>query len=236
MHGIFGNEPVVRVTAPLPQEQFIETRLINLLHYKTLIASEAARCVLAAAGKPVVDVDLRRSHGAEAGFLTARASYLAGLAGSATVLAELSFDVPIRGTMGRGFVQAHEAERYAFDHFADAQPDNLILLLDTYDTREGAQKVLALAPRLQEKGITIEEVRLDSGDLVDQARMARRILDDGGLEDASIKIREYAAAELAALPDETRRCRQEATIPVRISSALQNPASVVDARRQVGQG
>lgn len=177
----FVNEPVVRVTAPLPQAQFIETRLINLLHYQTLIASKAARCVLAAAGKPVIDFGLRRSHGADAGLLAARAGYLAGFAGSATVMAEPFFEVPVFGTMGHSFVQAHQAERHAFEHFAGAQPDNVILLLDTYDTRKGAQTVVGLAPRLREQGIAIKGVRLDSGNLVAQARQVRRILDDGGL-------------------------------------------------------
>ena len=184
----FANEPVVRVTAPLPQAQFIETRLVNLLHHQTLIASKAARCVLAAAGKPVIDFGLRRSHGAEAGLLAARAGYLAGFAGSATVMAEPFFEVPVFGTMGHSFVQAHDAERHAFEHFAEAQPDNVVLLLDTYDTQRGAETVVTLAPRLRERGIRIKGVRLDSGDLVDQARQVRRILDDGGLEDVQITV------------------------------------------------
>ena len=182
----FANEPIVRVTAPLPQAQLIETRLVNLLHYQTLIASKAARCVLAAAGKPVIDFGLRRSHGAEAGLLAARAGYLAGFAGSATIMAEPCFEVPVFGTMGHSFVQAHQTERQAFEYFADAQPDNVIFLLDTYDTQKGAQTVVKLAPGLREKGITIKGVRLDSGDLVGQARLVRRILDDGGLGEVQI--------------------------------------------------
>ena len=182
----FANEPIVRITAPLPQAQFIETRLVNLLHYQTLIASKAARCVLAAAGKPVIDFGLRRSHGAEAGLLAARAGYLAGFAGSATVMAEPCFEVPVFGTMGHSFVQAHEAERHAFEHFAEAQPDNVVLLLDTYDTQEGARTVVKLAPGLRDKGITIKGVRLDSGELVEQSRRVRRILDDGGLKNVQI--------------------------------------------------
>ncbi|MCY4614019.1 MAG: nicotinate phosphoribosyltransferase [Nitrospira sp.] len=182
----FANEPVVRVTAPLPQAQLIETRLINLLHYQTLIASKAARCVLAAAGKPVIDFGLRRSHGAEAGLLAARASYLAGFAGSATVMAGPFFEVPVFGTMGHSFVQAHETERHAFEHFADAQPDNVVLLLDTHDTEKGAHTVVELASRLRSKGMTIKGVRLDSGDLVKQAQRVRRILDDGGLREVQI--------------------------------------------------
>lgn len=182
----FANEPIVRITAPLPQAQFIETRLVNLLHYQTLIASKAARCVLAAEGKPVIDFGLRRSHGAEAGLLAARAGYLAGLAGSATVMAAHGFEVPVFGTMGHSFVQAHQSERRAFEHFAEAQPDNVVLLLDTYDTQKGAETAVALAPRLHERGMTIKGVRLDSGDLVEQARQVRRILDDGGLEEVQI--------------------------------------------------
>ena len=184
----FPNEPIVRVTAPLPQAQFIETRLVNLLHYQTLIASKAARCVLAAAGKPVIDFGLRRAHGAEAGLLAARAAYLAGFAGSATVMAGPGFEVPVFGTMGHSFVQAHDAERHAFEHFAEVQPDNVVLLLDTYDTLKGARTVVTLAPRLRERGIRIKGVRLDSGDLVEQARQVRRILDDGGLRDVQITV------------------------------------------------
>jgi len=182
----FANEPIVRITAPLPQAQFIETRLVNLLHYQTLIASKAARCVLAAEGKPVIDFGLRRSHGAEAGLLAARAAYLAGFAGSATVMAQHFFEVPVFGTMGHSFVQAHEAERLAFEHFAEVQPDNVVLLLDTYDTLKGAQTVVTLVPRLRERGITIKGVRLDSGDMVEQAHQVRRILNDGGLGDVQI--------------------------------------------------
>ncbi len=344
----FVNEPMVRVTAPLPQAQLIETRLINLLHYQTLIASKAARCVLAAAGRPVIDFGLRRAHGAEAGLFAARAGYLAGFVGSATVMAEPFFEVPVFGTMGHSFVQAHQSERHAFEHFAEAQPDNVVFLLDTYDTQKGAQTVVGLAPCLREKGITIKGVRLDSGDLVDQARQVRRILDDGGLEEVQItasgnldedaiqhlvaaqapvdlfavgtrlatsadvpyldcvyklqeysgrpsrkksegketwpgakqvyrhydqrrridhdvvttaadtqegnplirqvmesgkrsetapslnQIREHATAELATLPDEMRQCRQGATIPVELSSALRNLARVVDARDEAG--
>ena len=182
----FTNEPIVRITAPLPQAQFIETRLVNLLHYQTLIASKAARCVLAAEGKPVIDFGLRRSHGAEAGLLAARATYLAGFAGSATVMAAPCFGVPVFGTMGHSFIQAHQTERQAFEHFAEAQPDNVIFLLDTYDTQRGAETVVTLAPDLRDKGITIKGVRLDSGNLVEQSRRVRRILDDGGLKNVQI--------------------------------------------------
>ena len=182
----FPPEPIIRVTAPLPQAQLVETRLINLLHFQTLIASKAARAVLVAEGKGVIDFGLRRAHGAEAGVLAARASYLAGFTGSATVLAGFLYGVPVYGTMAHSFIQAHADEAEAFEHFAIAQPDNVVLLIDTYDTVSAAEKVVALAPRLRQKDIRIRGVRLDSGDLADLSHKVRRILDSGGLTETRI--------------------------------------------------
>ncbi len=198
----FPNEPILRVTAPLPQAQFVETRIMNLLNFQTMIASKAARSVLVADGKPLIDFGLRRAHGAEAGLLAARASHLVGFTGTATVLAGMKFGIPVYGTMAHAFVQAHEDETLAFEHFAYAQPDNVVLLLDTYDTEAAARKVVALAPRLKEKGIIVKGVRLDSGDLADHARKVRRILDDGGLPHVKIlasgNLDEYRVEALMA--------------------------------------
>ncbi len=182
----FPDEPVVRIAAPLPEAQLVETRLINLMHFQTLIASKAARLVLAAPGKTLIDFGLRRAHGSEAGLLAARASYLAGFAGSATIPAAPLFGVPIFGTMAHSFIQAHDSEEAAFAAFARSRPDNLVLLIDTYDTECGARKVVDLAPRLAADGITLRGVRLDSGDLAEEARRVRRILDDGGLKEVQI--------------------------------------------------
>jgi nicotinate phosphoribosyltransferase len=182
----FADEPLVRVTAPLPQAQLIETRLINIMHFQTLVASKAARMMLAAPGKLMVDFGLRRAHGAEAGVMAARASYIAGFAGTATVLAEKLFGIPIFGTMAHSFIQAHDDEAAAFEMFAQSRPDNLTLLIDSYDTEAGARKVVALAPRLAGRGIKIRAVRLDSGDLLTLSKSVRRILDDGGLADVRI--------------------------------------------------
>ena len=199
----FPDEPILRVTAPLPQAQLVETRLINLLHFQTLIASKAVRAVLAAPGKELVDFGLRRAHGEEAGLLAARASYLVGFSGTATVQAWALFGVPVYGTVAHSFIQAHEDEMEAFEHFALAQPNHVVLLLDTYDTEAAARKVVALAPRLQKRGITIKGVRLDSGNLADHARRVRRILNDGGLPHvrivASGNLDEYAVQELMAV-------------------------------------
>ncbi len=182
----FPDEPILRVTAPIPQAQLVETRLINILHCQTLIASKAARCVLAAPGKLLVDFGLRRAHGAEAGMFAARASYLAGFGGSSTVLAEAEYGIPSFGTMAHSFVQAHTLETEAFEHFSHAQPDNVVLLIDTYDTEAAAHKVVNLADRLRAQGIPVKAVRLDSGDLVAHARRVREILDAGGLTEVGI--------------------------------------------------
>jgi len=182
----FANEPVLRITAPMPQAQLVETRLINLLHFQTLIASKAARMVLAAPGKLLVDFGLRRAHGAEAGLLAARASYIAGFAGTATMLAEQAFGIPTYGTMAHSFVEAYDSELDSFESFAQSRPKNLTLLIDTYDTEVAARKVVVLAPKLAAKGTTIAAVRLDSGDLIALSRSVRRILDGGGLSSVSI--------------------------------------------------
>ncbi len=200
----FADEPILRIVAPLPQAQLVETRVVALLHFCSLIASKAARCVLAAPGKLLVDFGLRRAHGAEAGLLAARSSYLAGFAGSATVLAGQRYGLPIFGTMAHSFVQAHESETAAFLDFARAHPDNTVLLVDTYDTEAGAAKVVALVPRLRAEGIQVRAVRLDSGDLAAHAHKVRRILDDGGCPDirifASGGLDEYELAKLAPAP------------------------------------
>lgn len=182
----FANEPLLRVTAPIMEAQLVESRLINLLHFQTLIASKAARCVLAAPNKLLVDFGLRRAHGAEAGLLAARASYLAGFDGTATILAETLFGIPSFGTMAHSFIQTHDDEVQAFYDFACSHPHNTVLLIDTYDTERGARRVVEVAPRLQAQGITIQAVRLDSGDLNQEARRVRAILDAGGLKGVNI--------------------------------------------------
>ena len=182
----FADEPILRVSAPMPQAQLVETRLINILHFQSLIASKAARMVLAAAGKMLVDFGLRRAHGAEAGLAAARASYLAGFAGTATVEAEELWGIPTFGTMAHSFIEAFDDEATAFEKFARSWPDNATLLIDTYDTEAAAMKVVKLAPRLAAEGISIAAVRLDSGDLAALAKSVRRILDAGGLRQVKI--------------------------------------------------
>lgn len=184
----FPNEPLLRITAPLPIAQLVESRIINILHFQTLIASKAARMVLAAKGKSLADFGLRSAHGAEAGLLAARASYIAGFSGAANVEAGERFGIPVVGTMAHSFVQIHDDESTAFENFARSRPDGVIFLIDTFNTEAGARKVVALAPRLRSEGVNIRGVRIDSGDMIAMSRKVRRILDDGGLKDVIILV------------------------------------------------
>ncbi len=188
----FPNEPILRITAPLPQAQLVETRIINILQFQVMIASKAARIVLSAPGKNLIDFGLRRAHGAEAGLFAARASYIAGFTGTATVSAGALWDIPLFGTMAHSFIQAHDDETQAFENFAHSHPDNVIFLLDTYDNENAAHKIVDLAPRLKQEGINIRGVRLDSGDLQNHARKVRKILNTGGLD----KIMIFASGDL----------------------------------------
>jgi len=194
----FPNEPIVRVSAPMPEAQLLETRLVNLVHYETLVASKAARARLVAPGKRLIDFGLRRAHGAEAGLLAARASWLAGFDGTATTLAAPAFGIPVFGTMAHSFVQSHADEAEAFRHFARVFPANAVLLIDTYDTVAAARIVAALAA----EGLPVRGVRLDSGDLAALAREVRGVLDAGGLANsiifASGNLDEYRVRELVA--------------------------------------
>jgi nicotinate phosphoribosyltransferase len=185
----FAEEPILRVTAPLREAQFVESRVMNLLHFQTLVASKAARCVLAADGRRLIDFGLRRAHGAEAAVLAARASYVAGFDGTATTAAARLFGIPASGTMAHSFVQAHDTESESFASFAQAFPNDATLLIDTYDTEAAAEEVVRMAHRLREQqGIHIKAVRIDSGNLETAARNVRRIFDAGGCPEIGIVV------------------------------------------------
>ena len=202
----FADEPILRVVAPLREAQLVESRIINLLQFQTLVASKAARVRLAARDKLLVDFGLRRAHGAEAALLSARASFVAGFDGSSNLLAGMRWDIPVYGTMAHSFVQTHASELAAFEHFARSHPAATTLLIDTYDTEAAARALIPLAHRLRADGIAVQAVRLDSGDLDDHAHRVRAILDAGGAKDikifASGNLDEYAVQALlyAAAP------------------------------------
>jgi nicotinate phosphoribosyltransferase len=180
----FANEPILRVVAPLPEAQLVESRLINLLNLQSMIASRAARCRLAAGARRLADFGLRRAHGAEAGLLAARACYLAGFDSTATVEAGRLFGIPLSGTMAHAFIEAHDDEIAAFRDFARIHPRGVTLLIDTYDTLRAAQQVVALC----REGVPVAAVRLDSGDLAALACEVRAVLDAGGSQQVQIVV------------------------------------------------
>jgi nicotinate phosphoribosyltransferase len=190
---VFGEEPLLSVTAPIIEAQIVETYLLSLITFQTMIASKAARCVMAAQGRDVVEFGTRRAHGPEAGLLAARAAYLGGCVGTSNVEAGLRFGLPIFGTLAHSFVMAYEDEEDAFHRFQQLYPEHSILLVDTYDTLAAIDKIIRA-------GLRPRGVRVDSGDLLELSQEIRRRLDAGGLRDTKIfasgDLDEFAIAEL----------------------------------------
>ena len=182
----FANEPIMELTAPIVEAQLIETFVLNTIGFQTMIASKAARCFHAAAGRPLIDFSLRRTQGQDAGIKVARSTFIAGFASTSNVLAGKIYGIPISGTMAHSYVSAFDDERDAFFAYADTFPDHSIFLIDTYDSVEGAQHAVAVAKDMQKKGHALIGVRLDSGDMAGLSREVRRIFDNAGLPDIKI--------------------------------------------------
>lgn len=183
---VFGNEPLLEVTAPMMEAQLLETYLINAIGFSSLIATKAARCMLAADGRPMVDFSLRRTQGTDAGMMVARSSWLAGFAGTSNVAAARQFAIPVSGTMAHSFVTAFGSDEKAFRAFAATFPDDTVLLIDTFDAIKGAESAAALGQAMAREGKSLRGVRLDSGDMVSLSLAVRKILDDAGLSQAKI--------------------------------------------------
>ncbi|HEY5597922.1 MAG TPA: nicotinate phosphoribosyltransferase, partial [Kiloniellales bacterium] len=181
---VFANEPIVEIVAPLPQAQLFETMAMNQIHLQTLLASKAARVVTAAQGRRVVDFGARRMHGTDAAVKAARAFHIAGVAATSNLAAGRSYGIPVAGTMGHSYIQAHETEAAAFRAFARIYPETA-LLIDTYDTVAAAKRVIELARRHADE-FRISAVRLDSGDLGALSREVRGLLDGAGLRRVQI--------------------------------------------------
>jgi nicotinate phosphoribosyltransferase len=179
---VFAEEPLLEVQAPLPQAQLAETLVLNAMHYPTLVATKAARCVAASRGKPVLDFGMRRMPGVEASLAAARACYLAGFAGTSNVLAGRELGIPVVGTMAHSLVEAFPGELDAFRAYARTSTGGLTLLVDTYDTAAGIQHAIEVARELHATGRTVDAIRLDSGDLASLAPLARGMLDAAGLD------------------------------------------------------
>jgi nicotinate phosphoribosyltransferase len=197
----FAREPLMRVTGPILEAQFFESLLMNQFHVQTLLASKAARVVLAAGERRVVDFGLRRMHGVDSAVAGARAYWIAGFGGTSNVLAGSLFGIPVVGTMAHSFVQCHDSELEAFRAFVATYPET-VLLVDTYDTLSGVDHVVELAAELGD-AFRVRGVRLDSGDLVALSNAARERLDEAGLQGvqvfASGDLDEHRVAELVGI-------------------------------------
>jgi nicotinate phosphoribosyltransferase len=182
----FKDEPIVEVTAPIIEAQLVETFIINAVNLQVSIATKASRCVYAAQGRNLVDFSMRRTQGTDAGLKVARASYIAGFAGTSNVLAGQRYGLPVSGTMAHSFITAFEEEIDSFHAFAETFPENTVLLIDTYDTVAGARKAVEVARDMGKKGQRVRGVRLDSGDMAELSKEVRTILQQEGLDDLSI--------------------------------------------------
>jgi nicotinate phosphoribosyltransferase len=183
---VFPQEPLVRVTGPILQAQLIESALLNMVNFQTLIATKAARISQAAGDQPVLEFGLRRAQGIDGALAVARAAYIGGCAATSNLLASQLFDIPAKGTHAHSWVMAFDSEELAFRAYANALPNNCIFLVDTFDTLAGVHRAVEVGRDLRRRGHELGGVRLDSGDLAYLSVEARKILDAGGFPDAKI--------------------------------------------------
>lgn len=183
---VFPHEPLVRVRGPILQAQIVETALLNVVNFQTLIATKAARVVLAAGGDAVLDFGLRRAQGVDGGLSASRAAYIGGCAGTSNVLAGAMYGIPARGTHAHSWVMSFASEQEAFDRYAEVMPDNALLLVDTYHSLDGVAHAIETGKRLRAAGHELAGIRLDSGDLAYLSIKARQMLDEAGFPKARI--------------------------------------------------
>jgi nicotinate phosphoribosyltransferase len=199
---VFPHQPMMRLTGSLIQCQLLETPLLTLLNFQTLIATKSSRICRAASGESVLEFGLRRAQGVDGGLAASRAAYIGGCHATSNVLAGKLYDIPIKGTHAHSWVMAFPTERAAFEAYAEAMPNNCVFLVDTYDTVQGVQTAVEVGLALRERGYEMSGIRLDSGDLAALSQAARKILDEGGFPDAAIVasdgLDEHRIAELKA--------------------------------------
>ena len=183
---VFPHLPLIKVQAPIIECQLLETALLNLTNFSTLIATKAARICQAAAGDPVLEFGLRRAQGNDGGLTAARSAYIGGCTGTSNVRAGQRFDIPVKGTHAHSWVMSFDTELEAFEAYARVMPGNCIFLVDTYDTLAGVEKAIQVAKQLTGRGYHMLGIRLDSGDLTDLSIKARKMLDKAGLQETSI--------------------------------------------------
>ena len=183
---VFAQEPLLRVTGPILQAQILETALLNIVNFQTLVATKASRVCGAAMGEPVLEFGLRRAQGVDGALAASRAAHIGGCASTSNVLAGKLFGIPVKGTHAHSWVMSFDEELEAFDAYARAMPNNCVFLVDTYDTLEGVRRAVEVGKRLRQRGHEMVGIRLDSGDLAYLSIEARRILDAGGFPKAAV--------------------------------------------------
>jgi nicotinate phosphoribosyltransferase len=183
---VFPHEPLMRIQGPIIQSQILETVLLNILNFQTLIASKAARMLIAAQGEPILEFGLRRAQGIDGALAATRAAYIGGCAATSNVLAGKIFGIPVKGTHAHSWVMSFDDEPEAFKAYAKAMPNNCIFLVDTYDTLEGVKRATEVGKWLRQQGHEMIGIRLDSGDLAYLSIEARKILDAEGFPNAKI--------------------------------------------------
>ncbi len=183
---VFAHEPIIRVTGPILQAQLVETALLTIVNFQTLIATKASRVAMAAKGAAVMEFGLRRAQGIDGGLAASRAAYLGGTNATSNVLAGKLFGIPVKGTHAHSWVMFHGDELTSFREYANALPGNCTFLVDTYDTLEGVKHAILVGKELRAKGHELQGIRLDSGDLAYLSIEARKLLDEGGFPNARI--------------------------------------------------
>lgn len=183
---VFPHEPIVRIQGPLLQAQILETVILNIVNFQTLIATKAARLRAVAPDDEIIEFGLRRAQGVDGGLSASRAAYLGGCNSTSNTLAGKRYGIPVRGTHAHSWIMAFDSELESFEAYAEVMGDNCVLLVDTYDTLEGVRHAARVGVALRERGQKLLGVRLDSGDLLSLSIEARKILDEAGLEDARI--------------------------------------------------
>lgn len=183
---VFPYEPLIRVQGPILHAQLLESPLLNIINFQTLIATKAARICWAARPDPVVEFGLRRAQGIDGALAASRAAYIGGCESTSNVLAGKIYGIPVKGTHAHSWIMAFDEEEISFEAYAEAMPNNCIFLIDTYDTIEGVKKAIAVGKKMREKGKEMIGVRLDSGDLAHLSIEIRKLLDQGGFSEAKI--------------------------------------------------
>ncbi len=183
---VFPNQPILRIQAPLIQAQIIESALLNLINFSTLIATKAARIAEAAGDTEVLEFGLRRAQGIDGSITASRAAYIGGCSGTSNVLAGRLLGIPVKGTHAHSWVMSFDTELEAFERYAKAMPDNALFLVDTYDSIEGIRHAITIGHELRSRGHKLLGIRLDSGDMVHLSKTARQMLDEAGFPEAVI--------------------------------------------------